>query len=103
MLMCVIEFGTVPGQEDRNRALVTELIEEAKTIDGFISKETFLSRDNPGKVVTISYWRDEDALRAWMRHERHRQVIPLGRQELFTHYTIQIAEVKREKEWRKPA
>lgn len=101
MLMCVIEFGTVPGQQERNRALVTELIEEAKTIDGFISKETFLSRDNPGKVITISYWRDDEALKAWMRHERHRQVIPLGRNELFTHYKIEIAEVKRDKVWKK--
>ena len=62
MLMCVIEFGTLPGMDERNRALVAELMVEARKNDGFISKEAFTSRDNPGKVITISYWRDEEAL-----------------------------------------
>ena len=101
MLMCVIEFGTLPGMDERNRALVAELMVEARKNDGFISKEAFTSRDNPGKVITISYWRDEEALRAWMRDPAHRRTIPLGRSELFSHYTIQIAEIKREKKWQK--
>ena len=102
MLICVIEFGTVPGMEERNRALVTELLVDAARIDGFLSKETFTSRDNPGKVVTLSYWRDADALRAWMRDPAHRAAIPLGRKELFTHYTIQLAEVVTDKVWARP-
>ena len=103
MLMCVIEFGTLPGMDERNRALVAELMVEARKNDGFISKEAFTSRDNPGKVITISYWRDAEALRAWMRDPAHRRTIPLGRSELFSHYTIQIAEIKREKKWQKGA
>ena len=97
MLICVIEFGTVPGMEERNRALVAELLVDAARIDGFLSKETFLSRDNPGKVVTLSYWRDAEALRTWMADPAHRRAIPLGRQALFTHYTIQLAEVVSDK------
>lgn len=103
MLICVIEFGTVPGMEQRNRDLVTELLVEAGKLDGFISKESFTSRDNPGKVVTLSYWRDADALRAWMHNAEHRKAIPLGRKELFTHYVIQIAEVVNDKSWTRPA
>jgi heme-degrading monooxygenase HmoA len=103
MLICVIEFGTVPGMEQRNRELVTELLVEAAKIDGFISKETFNSRDNPGKVVTLSYWRDAEALRLWMRDAEHRRAIPLGKKELFTHYVIQIAEVLSDKSWARPA
>lgn len=103
MLICVIEFGTVPGMEERNRALVTELLVDAATIDGFLSKETFVSRDNPGKVVTLSYWRDAAALDAWMRHPVHRKAIPLGRKELFTHYRIQLADVVTDKAWTRPA
>jgi len=101
MLMCVIEFATLPGMEERNRALVTELLVEARSHEGFVSKESFTSRDNPGKVITISYWRDEASLQAWMRHPSHRRTIPIGRNELFSHYTIQVAEVKREKVWKK--
>jgi heme-degrading monooxygenase HmoA len=102
MLVCIIEFGTVPGKEEQNRALVTELLVEAKTIDGFISKEGFVSRDTPGKVITLSYWRDAESLRAWMSNTEHRKAIPLGKKELFTHYTIQIAEIKSDRSWVKP-
>ena len=102
MLICVIEFATLPGQEERNRALVTRLLVDAATIDGFLSKETFLSRDNAGKVVTLSYWRDAASLRTWMRHPAHRQAIALGREELFTRYSIQLAEVVTDKSWERP-
>ena len=102
MLVCIIEFGTMPGMEARNRALVTELLVHARTIEGFISKESFTSRDDPGKVITLSYWRDADALRAWMRNREHVKTIPLGKNELFSHYTIQIAEIVSDKNWRRP-
>jgi heme-degrading monooxygenase HmoA len=103
MIVCVIEFGTVPGMEDRRRALVAEMIVEAKTIEGFISKETFQSLDDPGKVVTLSYWKDQESLTRWMRNAEHRRAIPQGKNELFTHYTIQLAEVTSQKVWKKPA
>jgi heme-degrading monooxygenase HmoA len=101
VLVCIIEFATLPGMAERNRALVTELLAHARQLDGFISKESFTSRDNPEKVITLSYWRDAEALRAWMRHEEHRRIIPLGKSELFAHYSIQIAEITSNKNWRK--
>lgn len=101
MIVCVIEFGTAPGMEARRRTLVAEMIVEAQTIEGFISKETFASLDDPDKVITLSYWQDRAALDRWMRNAEHRRVIPQGRNELFTHYTIQLAEVVSEKTWKK--
>jgi heme-degrading monooxygenase HmoA len=101
VLVCIIEFATLPGMAERNRALVTELLVHARQLDGFISKESFTSRDNPEKVITLSYWRDAEALRAWMRHPEHRRIIPLGKGELFAHYSIQIAEITSDKNWRK--
>ena len=102
MLVCIIEFGTLPGMEERNKALVTELLVHARKLDGFISKESFASRDTPGKVITLSYWRDALSLEAWMRDPEHRKAIPRGRIELFSHYTIQIAEITADKNWHKP-
>jgi heme-degrading monooxygenase HmoA len=102
MLVCLIEFGTLPGMAERNKELVTNLLVHAREHDGFISKETFTSRDNPDKVVTMSYWRDAESLRLWMRHEEHLKTIPIGRNELFSHYSIQVAEVVTNKNWRKP-
>ncbi|MDQ2736158.1 MAG: antibiotic biosynthesis monooxygenase [Pseudomonadota bacterium] len=102
MLVCLIEFGTLPGMAERNKELVTNLLVHARKHDGFISKETFTSRDNPEKVVTMSYWRDAESLRRWMRHEEHLKTIPIGRNELFSHYSIQVAEIVTDKNWRKP-
>ena len=102
MLVCIIEFGTLPGMAERNGALVRELLVHAREHDGFISKESFTSRENPDKVVTMSYWRDAESLRAWMLHEQHRKTIPVGRNELFSHYSIQVAEIVSDKNWRKP-
>ena len=102
MLVCIIEFATMPGMAERNKALVTELLVHARTIEGFISKESFTSRESPDKVITLSYWRDAQALQEWMRHPEHRKTIPLGKNELFSHYTIQLAEIVSDKNWRRP-
>jgi len=48
-------------------------------LNGFISKETFDSRNNPGKLITVSYWRDHVALDGWMRHPPHRAAIAEGK------------------------
>ena len=34
-------------------------------IDGFVSIERFESLSRPGKLLSLSYWRDEDAVRQW--------------------------------------
>ena len=99
MLMCVIEFGTRSGMEERVRALLAELLVEAGKVEGFLSKESFVSKDRPDKAISISYWRDDAALQAWMANAEHRRAIRIGNQELFSHYTIQIAQVVREKSW----
>ena len=99
MLICIIEFKVLPGMEQRNREMVAEMLVAAAKIDGFVSKESFLSRDNEGKLISLSYWRDAEALRAWMCDPEHRRSIPIGKNELFQSYTIQIAELVREKVW----
>ena len=99
MLVCVIEFGTRLGMEERTRALLAEMLVEAGKVDGFVSKESFLSKDHPDKTISISYWRDDAALKTWMANAEHRRAIQIGNRELFSHYTIQIAQVVRGKSW----
>jgi heme-degrading monooxygenase HmoA len=99
MLVCLIEFDTRPGMEERLGALLAELLVEAGKVDGFVSKESFLSKDRPGKTVSISYWRDDAALDAWMANAAHRRAMKIGNQELFSRYTIRIARIVREKSW----
>ncbi len=99
MIVCPIEFGVRPGMEEKNQQTVQELLREVAKIDGFLSKETFSSRNEPGKLLTVSYWRDEESLRAWMKNAEHQAGMRLGKNEIYSHYTIRVAEIKRENIW----
>ena len=102
MIICLSEFGVKPGMEQRNIETVTELMKEVAKIDGFMGKETYTGRNDPGKIMTVSYWRDADALRAWMRNKEHLDGMKLGKAEIYSHYTIRIAELQRERTWTRP-
>lgn len=103
VIACIIEFAIRQGAEERRDQLVRELMEAVVTIDGFVSKETFTSRDNPGKLITVSYWRDAEALKAWMRHPAHARNVVVGKRSVFSHFRIQVAPVTRDIEWNMPA
>lgn len=102
MIACIIEFIIRPGAEGRRDQLVRELMEAVVTVDGFISKETFESRDKPGKLITLSYWRDADGLRAWMKHPAHARNVIVGKRSVFSYYRIQVASVTRDIDWTMP-
>jgi len=99
MIACIIEFGVKPGMEARHQELLLPLLDSVQEVDGFVSKETFDSRNNEGKIITVSYWRDREAMAAWMKDRDHIKAMTGGKREVFTHYTIQIAEVEREYSW----
>jgi heme-degrading monooxygenase HmoA len=103
MFLCIIEFGIKPDMEKVNAALLQEMFVELETFDGFIGKESFLDATKPERRISISYWSDQDALARWMKNLNHLRVIRIGKREVFTHYEIRIAEMKRERSWRAPA
>ncbi len=65
-------------------------------IDGFLSIERFQSLANPEKILSLSFWRDEQAVQAWRNVEKHRQAQNAGRHGLFRGYRLRIAEVMRD-------
>ncbi len=67
-----------------------------EAIDGFISVERFESVTAPGKYVSLSFWRDEDAVAAWRRVAEHRVAQVRGRSRIFTDYRLRVAEVDRD-------
>ncbi len=67
-----------------------------KGFDGFISIERFESVSEPGKFVSISYWRDEEAVRAWRNVAEHRNVQSRSRDTVFDDYRLRVAHVIRD-------
>jgi len=65
-------------------------------IDGFISVERFSSLVEGGKVLSLSFWRDEEAIREWRNIESHRLAQDKGRGGVFLNYRLRVANVSRD-------
>ena len=65
-------------------------------IDGFLSIERFESLSEPGRILSLSFWRDEEAVKAWRNTGEHRQAQKAGRGGIFQDYRLRIAHVVRD-------
>ncbi len=96
--MIAVIFEVVPYMGERHRYLdlAGELRGELDRIDGFISIERFESLTLRGKLLSLSFWRDEEAVREWRNLEAHRAVQEAGRNGIFADYRLRIGEVLRD-------
>jgi len=65
-------------------------------IDGFISVERFSSLAEEGKLLSLSFWRDEKAIAEWRNIESHRLAQEKGREGVFLDYRLRVANVCRD-------
>ena len=96
--MIAVIFEVWPSAEGRQQYLdlaasLRPLLDE---VDGFISIERFGSLSEPGKLLSLSFFRDEAALAQWRQLEAHRAAQSAGRQGLFDDYRLRIAGVVRD-------
>lgn len=98
--MHVLIFEVYPTADGRQEYLdiAAELREELAKIDGFISVERFQSLTDPDKMLSISTWRDEAAIKTWRDNMEHGKAQDAGRNRLFSKYRIRVAEVVRDYE-----
>ena len=96
MIVVVFQVTMREGRAQDYLDLAAELRAEVEQIDGFISVERFESLATPGKYVSVSFWRDEAAVRAWREQLRHRRAQELGKREIFEDFRISVAEVMRD-------
>lgn len=92
----IFEVWPAPGQRDTYLQMAAALREQLQTMDGFISIERFESLTEPGKMLSLSFWRDEESLAGWRRIEAHRRAQAAGRDHVFADYHLRIAEVVRD-------
>ena len=96
MYAVIFEVEPRPGREQDYLDLAAALRSDVETIEGFISVERFQSLAKQNRLVSISYWRDADAVRRWREHTRHHMVQLQGRGAIFADYRITVAEVERQ-------
>ena len=92
----IFELTPAPGRTQDYLELAAGLSAEVKDFDGFISIERFESITSPGNFVSISWWRDEEAVRKWRNVQKHREAQKKGRGSIFKSYRLRIAEVRRD-------
>ena len=96
--MIAVIFEVMPHPDRKSNyldmaALMLPLVDE---IDGFISVERFQSLTNPNKLLSLSFFRDEEAIQNWRRLTKHRAAQSAGRSGMFTDYHLRIAHVLRD-------
>ena len=96
MIAVIFEVYPANGRRQDYLDLAAELRDELQWIDGFISVERFESLTEPGKLLSLSFWRDEAAITAWRNYGRHRATQARGRAEILADYHLRIADVARD-------
>jgi heme-degrading monooxygenase HmoA len=91
-------FEVVPREGRRQAYLdaAAALRPELERIDGFVSVERFQSLTTPGKLLSLSLWRDEEAVARWRNVEQHRKTQAFGRDVAFADYRLRVAAVLRD-------
>lgn len=96
MIAVIFEAIPAPGKTQDYLDAAAALGPLLETLDGFISIERFASLTEPGKVLSLSFWRDEAAIEAWRNLEAHRRVQAGGRGGIFAGYRLRVAPVVRD-------
>lgn len=96
--MIAVIFEVVPHPQHKQTYLDTAaaLKPQLEKMDGFLSIERFESLAQPGKILSLSFWRDEEAVKRWRNLEEHRRAQAAGRKALFADYRLRIAHVLRD-------
>lgn len=96
--MIAVIFEVLPHAERRQDYLdaAAALRPHLDGVEGFVSIERFESLSQPGKILSLSFWRDEEAVQQWRNVELHRSTQKAGRQRIFADYRLRVASVIRD-------
>lgn len=96
MIAVIFEVWPEAGRKQEYLDIAADLRPLLAGIDGFISIERFESLAEPGKLLSLSFWRDEQAVADWRALEAHRAAQSRGRGGVFRDYRLRVAEVQRD-------
>jgi heme-degrading monooxygenase HmoA len=96
MIAVIFEVEPAAGRRDAYLGIAAELRPLLEGIDGFISVERFQSLANPDRILSLSFWRDEEAVTRWRTLPAHRAMQAAGRAGIFAGYRLRVAAVVRD-------
>ena len=96
MIAVIFELAPAEGRKEDYLAHAARLRPELEQIDGFISVERFTSLSDKDRMLSLSFFRDEEALARWRNHEHHRIAQLAGRTGILADYRLRIGHVVRD-------
>lgn len=96
MIAVIFEFEPDPNHRQDYLDTAAELRAHLDEIDGFISIERFQSLNDENRILSLSFWRDEEAVKQWRNTAVHRNAQAKGRARLFKDYRLRVAGVVRD-------
>ena len=96
MIAVIFELVPAKGQRDAYLGKAADLRPMLDGIDGFLSIERFQSLADPDRVLSLSFWRDEQAVQAWRQMDDHRAAQAQGRSRFLHDYRLRVAHVLRD-------
>jgi heme-degrading monooxygenase HmoA len=96
MIAVIFEVWPAEGQREAYLDIAREMRAMLDGIDGFISIERFASLSEDGKLLSLSFWRDEAAVARCRALPPHRGAQQSGRNGIFRDYRLRVAEVIRD-------
>ena len=97
-IMIAVIFEVLPraGCMEAYLGAAASLRPQLERMDGFISIERFQSLSQPGKLLSLSFWRDEEAVAQWRKLAEHRAMQRAGRDDWFADYRLHVVSVMRD-------
>ncbi|MFO1361444.1 MAG: antibiotic biosynthesis monooxygenase [Burkholderiales bacterium] len=96
MIAVIFEVTPAPGRKQEYLDIAAGLRPALAQADGFVSIERFVSLADEGKILSLSFWRDEESVRRWREFEGHRAAQARGRGGVFSDYRLRVASVLRD-------
>jgi len=96
MIAVIFEVFPADGKREEYLDIASALKPELSKIEGFISVERFQSLADPNKILSLSFWEDEQSIAQWRNLEQHRNAQTAGRNFVFDDYRLRVANVIRD-------
>lgn len=96
MIAVIFEVILKANGKDRYLEIADDLKSYLSEVDGLISIERFQSIVNPSRVLSLSFWRDENSVKLWRNQLAHREAQREGKNKLFDDYRLRVASVFRD-------
>ncbi|MBC9794417.1 antibiotic biosynthesis monooxygenase family protein [Sinomicrobium weinanense] len=96
MIAVIFEVELHPENKQDYLDIAAYLKGELEKTEGFISVERFQSLTQPEKLLSLSFWKDEEAVKSWRTLQIHREAQTKGRAYVFKDYRLRVADVNRD-------